>query len=229
LAARDVLLARLPLELVYIVLDHAECWVSQTSARGERREVRASSTPGHDASLLYLVGEPILGSGRVWVDGEEGVEELDIPLRLTRVRFTVTSRDQGWGGEAHIRGTYHGHTWFDAAVLHPTSPDTSALTPATLPWMNDAVAVTGALSEGAELWAVQRNVCASREVRTHSVVWDADGACVPEPGIDSGAGDGRGFVRGLAAGDRIVVFARAKYPQWVNIVHSVEVTAYYAL
>ncbi|PPQ75730.1 hypothetical protein CVT24_002583 [Panaeolus cyanescens] len=40
------------------------------------------------------------------------------PFTIQAVSFTMLSRDQGWGGEANLRGEYEGSwTWFDAKII----------------------------------------------------------------------------------------------------------------
>ncbi|PPQ78764.1 hypothetical protein CVT24_002313 [Panaeolus cyanescens] len=40
------------------------------------------------------------------------------PFEIQQVSFTFLSRDQGWGGDSHVRGHYEGSwTWFDARII----------------------------------------------------------------------------------------------------------------
>ncbi|KAJ7032520.1 hypothetical protein C8F04DRAFT_654139 [Mycena alexandri] len=230
-AARDALVCILPLELVYIILDLAEYWVQVKSACTLPRAVAASNSPTHNASLCYLVTAPILDHNQ-HLDGEDGVR-----LKPVCVQFEILSRDQGWVGDDHLRSTYQGHTWFEAAILRP-----SRTTDPTLhSWLDGAIrgpakmdasigyhAALEVTSDDAKStrWELQRNFCASLFSYSHVVTWNVE---VSTTGTASGAGEGEGFVERLIAGDRIAVVARAQYPQWCNNVAQVVVTVHYAL
>lgn len=151
-----------------------------------------------------------------------------------RVEFTTVSHDQGWCNDRALRGTYHGFTWFEAAILRPS------LAAASGSWLNRAGDAPVGLdtdlgydpvlevkaAHGGSRWHLQSNLCASDEDREHIVTWDADGTC--HAGA-AGAGDGAGFVPRRAHGDRIAVIARARYPGWSNPVQRVQISVYYGL
>ena len=73
---------------------------------------------------------------------------------------------------------------------------------------------------------------------THSVVWRATdniqsgsqeaAVLLGAHGRGTGTGNGR-FVRDLKLGDVITVWAKARFPAWVNYVESVMVDVYWAL
>lgn len=61
------------------------------------------SEDGHDPLPQY----------QKWIGGP--TDTLEYPCR--KIVFTIQSRDQGWGGSAHDRGSYHGSwTWFEAGL-----------------------------------------------------------------------------------------------------------------
>ena len=84
---------------------------------------------------------------------------------------------------------------------------------------------------------IQRNKLASRNFEHHHVEWSATDDVDPEsPEADQLEAAGRGratgngaFVRSLKFGDMVTVWARARYPAWVNNVKRVEVRVYWAI
>ena len=61
-----------------------------------------------------------------------------------------------------------------------------------------------------KVWHLQSNIRASAKEALHKVVWtDMDDLKVNSQ-IETGSGDGRGFVRLLRPGDKIAVIARAR-------------------
>ncbi|KAJ6481430.1 hypothetical protein C8R47DRAFT_1218213 [Mycena vitilis] len=159
-----------------------------------------------------------------------------IHLRIARVEFKTFSHDQGSGSEEGLRGTYAGHSWFEAAILRPSQAPNAGpwitlaedgpvrLDPQI--WYDPELEITRTGPGGGGRWMVQRNFCADHEFREHVVTWDA-GAVGPES--DNGAGNGDGFVAQLTSGDRIGVIARARFPGWSNVVERVEVSVSYSL
>ena len=84
---------------------------------------------------------------------------------------------------------------------------------------------------------IQRNILASRNYEHHRVEWSATDNVDPEsPEADKLVAAGRGratgngaFVKSLKLGDMVTVWARARYPAWVNNVKRVEVRVYWAV
>ncbi|KAJ7029529.1 hypothetical protein C8F04DRAFT_1187555 [Mycena alexandri] len=97
----------------------------------------------NDASSCSLVTAPT-------------VRELDtdeIHLKIMRVKFATISHDQGWGGRVPEMGrhrTYHGYTWFEAAILRRTR--VTQTSPALDLWMAHAIAGVMAMAVS---WVVQ--------------------------------------------------------------------------
>ncbi|KAJ7676705.1 hypothetical protein DFH06DRAFT_1168856 [Mycena polygramma] len=226
LATRDVLLHFFPLELVYIVLDLADCRMHTKSVRAQHAHVAAARSPNNNASLCYLLTPPILG-------GYTHKDET-IHLRIASVEFTTSSHDQGWCSEAGLQGTYAGHSWFEAAVVRlsqaPNAEPWITLAedgPVKLDpkiWYDPELEVRRAGRDSESRWMLQRNFCALRYFLEHVVAWGA-GASESK----RGAGDGAGFVTQLRSGDRIAVVARARFPGWSNVVERVEVSVSYSL
>jgi hypothetical protein len=84
-----------------------------------------------------------------------------------------------------------------------------------------------------EKYTIQRNFVGNRTPRTHTVVWSCDDNN-PQPdeladigrGKETGTGE---FVRSLKVGDVVNVWAKARFPAWVNYVDEVEVVIYWAV
>jgi len=78
-------------------------------------------------------------------------------------------------------------------------------------------------------WHVQRNVNTSSQERVHVIEWDVGDEWVKESEEDpeSGRGSGKGYIDALHDGDRLCLFARAKYPCWRNDVRNTKVEVFY--
>ncbi|CAK5275132.1 unnamed protein product [Mycena citricolor] len=219
--AYTVLLRFLPPELVLIVVELSDL-THVEDIRAERLVAAASHAPQNDAHHVYLVSKPIL---RGYGPADEVIAEGGIPLRIKSVEYDIKSRDQGWCSDASLQGTYRGSSWFEAAILRlpdghrPVShknyePDFE------VPVTND---------ENATRWLLQKNFCGSSDIREHSIIWSSAESPAESPWLETGAGDGDGFVQKLRHGDCIAVLARARYPGWVNHVESVKITVTYAV
>ncbi|KAJ7182847.1 hypothetical protein C8R43DRAFT_968254 [Mycena crocata] len=218
----------LPPELVNVIIDDAEYWPKLLAEMEYPEVLSASSNRESNAALCCLVTPPFPSS-----------EDLAGPLRVKRVQFDIVSNDQGWGGQQEDHGTYHGsYTWFEAAILRPEevlhmqSAPSGARAPR--PFDHRTPADTG------RRWLVQRNLCATKTPRNHTVTWrphigpadeelEAEIAPEEKDPRTNGSGDGDGFIDLLASEDRIAVIARARYPGWVNKIQSVQVQVYYAV
>ncbi|KAL1865875.1 hypothetical protein Daus18300_006987 [Diaporthe australafricana] len=128
----------LPTEIVLSVLDHAEYWPHTTttldhaltvpSGQGRENQFVLRSKPlglikkvhydQHYYSFTTARPVPLSEDGdyslsqfQEWIGGP--TDTLEHPCR--KIVFTLRSRDQGWGGQHHDRGTYNGSwTWFEA-------------------------------------------------------------------------------------------------------------------
>ncbi|KAJ7759796.1 hypothetical protein DFH07DRAFT_741078 [Mycena maculata] len=231
---RDILLHFFSQELVYIILDLADYWAQVKSTRTQLLQV-AARKPQTIVSLCYLVTPPIL-------DGYRHKSET-IRLKVTRVKFTTV--DQGWAANWRVADTWDGYIWFETAIMRSNEAPDHALPDAWL-WLARAIDATvkmdvahgydavlevkDAAHDGR--WTVQQSFRPSGESRRRLVAWDADDTATPRAESElprEGAGDGVGFIAGLRPGDRIGVFASAKYPGYANFVKSVEVSVYYSL
>ncbi|TVY86707.1 hypothetical protein LAWI1_G006383 [Lachnellula willkommii] len=84
---------------------------------------------------------------------------------------------------------------------------------------------------------LQKNRTAERETYEHVVTWSCDDNILPESldgdelekqgrGRDTATGQ---FVRDLKVGDVVTVWAKARFPGWVNVVEQVKVDVYWAV
>ncbi|KAF7301996.1 hypothetical protein MIND_00765800 [Mycena indigotica] len=230
IAVRTTLTKFVPPELAYIILDFANYWTSYSLECTKSQSASASMSPNTDATNIYLVSDPILPPNGIRVRG---------------VQFVVRSRDQGWCNDGNLRETYHGATWHEAAILRPSTPQTSDVIrwlALNSPMELESSAIVAGYTPQLEVhsswdaaksrWLVQKNFTASYESRTHSVSWYHDtGEKFAKNDLDeqTGAGDGRGFVQLLTPGDRIALMVRARYPGWVNHIERAAIIVYYAL
>lgn len=86
-------------------------------------------------------------------------------------------------------------------------------------------------------WVIQRNKTATGEWQDHVVAWSYDDGVKAESdasteldqqGRGRATGDGS-FVRSLRVGDVVTVWAKARFPGWVNHIESVKMEVYWAV
>ncbi|EEP78308.1 predicted protein [Uncinocarpus reesii 1704] len=119
---------RLPVEIVDIILDHAEYWPSIETTLDKARIIRQDQ----DAEILRT-------GGLCYAPTTPAIKPRILPHRTVhpcrKIIFTVTSHDQGWGGDHRGQSLYeHSYSWFDAyriPAFHPASNETQQ-TPADL-------------------------------------------------------------------------------------------------
>lgn len=212
-------------------------WPSQSTANLQPGAIlthpptpKVPGEPFPPETFQDLVGAPILAH----------------PCR--KVVFTIRSRDQGWGGLYPDHGTYHNSwTWFEAGLERwcRKSHDDDAqptLNPHDLCTQQPPVTETETVFQHelhpAEGFLIQRNRTATDEVQEHRVEWswtdavdpaDEEGAlALTKEGRGKGTGNGE-FVRELRLGDVVTVWAKSRFPGWVNYVESVKVEVYWAV
>ncbi|KAJ7885941.1 hypothetical protein B0H14DRAFT_1330915 [Mycena olivaceomarginata] len=91
ISTRNILLTRFPLELVHIILDHAEYW-RQVKAERQEEITCASAVFRANASLEYLATRPMINRG-----------PEDVRLKVARVEFTIVTHDQEWCDEPGLK------------------------------------------------------------------------------------------------------------------------------
>lgn len=95
----------------------------------------------------------------------------------------------------------------------------------------ERVEVDGEVGERRGLvWKLQSNLVACKEYLVHGGEWRRTGEQGEgEQEGDRGSGDGLGFMDLMKAGDRVVIWARAMFPGWVNDVEDVKVEIRYSV
>jgi len=215
-----------PPELATVILDMAEFWIGQAWRKNEEVAATADYTCGNSASMYYLVTDPI---GSIPLDSDEQSGPV---TKVKRVRFTLLSHDQGWGGDYDCRGTYKNcWSWFEAAIIKEDASDI----PSQVKFARDFDAeafkpdgheVKNSL-EKSKRWFLQSNVHVSRAKNQHVIEWNRDEDDYLEEASEvEGTGRGKGFVSTLQGGQRIAVVVRAQYPGWANHVYDVNVEVF---
>jgi len=85
-----------------MILDLAMYWPRIVAHKSQYLVVQAVSGSNNDANFVYLVTPPI--SSR-HVEGSD-VDDNRRPAKVHMVRFSVSSHDQGWGGELNLQGAW---------------------------------------------------------------------------------------------------------------------------
>lgn len=196
------------------------CNMAVSNSRSDPFEVYASSQPSHSKSVLYLLSDPV-------------------PERVNYVRFAIESHDQGWSGDAAHHGTYrHSHTWFEITVfrtLHHNEPQAPShilncsfdqpvdclAVLRSLGWTLQASTPDGADSTARYIWPLQHNMHANGTVKRHCITWSRRSKS--KISEEDSSGNGEDFISTLVPGDRIGVWARARYPGWANFVSSARI------
>lgn len=84
---------------------------------------------------------------------------------------------------------------------------------------------------------LQKNVTCVRNMKEHVITWSYDDHIDPESkeandlqlqgrGSATGSGD---LVRGLVLGDVITVWAKSRFPGWMNVIEQVKIDLYWAV
>jgi hypothetical protein len=85
--------------------------------------------------------------------------------------------------------------------------------------------------------ALQKNLTSVKSTKEHIVTWSFDDHIDPgsleanelqTQGRGSGTGSGE-LVRSLEVGDVITVWAKARFPGWVNVVEEISIDVYWAV
>lgn len=178
---------------------------------------------------------------------------LSHPCR--RIRFTIRSHDQGWGGhwaDDEENGPYYDSwTWFEAGLERwcrkeeDEAPrleleDIRSIYP-EVKWDDDKeeAGFEFPLHPKDDL-QIQANITADHAFTNHTVTWNYNDDIDPENDTEAAVNlekqNGRGkatgngkFVRELRIGDMVTVWAKARFPAWCNFISSVKVEVYWAI
>ncbi|KAJ5247013.1 hypothetical protein N7468_001996, partial [Penicillium chermesinum] len=228
----------LPNELVDKIMDAAEYWASEMaymavmperSRQGNRVIVRQD----HDMVVLKTVPLCFTKQGN---DNASGLTPL--PYRGThpcrKIIFHLSSHDQGGGGDATGPELYQKEswTWFDTEVIHAAHKRGAA------EWLeNEKGLVAHQIGPGAGPFILDqtgyRSIGGNVEIVWHyldDIEPDSEEAGIIERTKGRGREtlDGRG-VRELQVGDAIAVWARARFPNWTNIVYNASAQVFWAV
>ncbi|KAF2272538.1 uncharacterized protein EI97DRAFT_203714 [Westerdykella ornata] len=237
--ARAMLQTKLPTELVLHILEFAQYWPCQVFTMERECQVYASSWSsfGKICFDVEVLPESGLRSFR-----EENV-------KVKAVEFHITSYEHGW-----TQGPYSTSSWLEVSILRKENPRAQSLpdqSTVSRPLISNSqplqelfqdpqddghgwiVVERPALAahypqadEDARAWYLQGNKVADRRPRTHTVLWSVFS---DECKGNEGAGSGQGFLDELRAGDRLVVWARAKWAGWTCYVSELEITISYGV
>ncbi|KAL4872195.1 hypothetical protein BDV12DRAFT_162467 [Aspergillus spectabilis] len=237
----NVMAQGIPTEVVDMIVDAAEYWPSTETTLREKKTVRK------DVDQALISTSPLCYDEKTL----DMPNPRPLPHRAIhpcrKIVFTIMSHDQGGLSERRVSGSerpayYDGtYTWFDAEIIHnahesaqredisgkmdPTDrspkhygPDD----PLLLPRGN----------------ALQRNRARIQRAKRHTIVWHhldniADSSPEAED-IERYEGRGRETlsgkqVREMELGDSILVWARARFPGWVNYVDELSVRVFWAI
>ncbi|KAF2122071.1 hypothetical protein BDV96DRAFT_483361 [Lophiotrema nucula] len=232
--ARAILKSRrLPTELALDILELARYWPEQTfSSTSSSR----SSITGSDKAATLAFAVPVFEEDFAKQFGCERskVKEIEVELK---------SHDQGWTSQGG-HGTYQTSSWTELSILHNKNgansvpfeelakrfqaggaPDVrssaieySGWEFATRPDLVERYPQGGEVPIG---WFLQANKVAA-PITNASIVWGTDRFEGNE-----GTGSGEGFLDALREGDRILLWARAKWRGWECHVTYVKLTVRY--
>ncbi|KAI8939550.1 hypothetical protein NX059_003319 [Plenodomus lindquistii] len=229
----------LPTELVLVILDYAEYWPFYEYSGDIPRELKATARPGI-ACAANICFETAIFNNPVYEDIVKSGERCTIK----RVEFDVVSRDQGWTSE-NTEGTFATTSWTEVSIMRDTTGQADRSPPLNTArarihrpedyheWLiergtgwelvqrPESASMGAQGGEGPFAWYLQGNRVAADNTEYH-IVWTEH-----ESQGNEGSGTGEGFLRALRAGDRILMWARAKYPGWQCHVDHVRITVRY--
>ncbi|KAL1986914.1 hypothetical protein VTN96DRAFT_5331 [Rasamsonia emersonii] len=233
----------LPTEVVDLIVDEAEYWPSvETSLRD------APLFIGKDNDRECLRTPPLCYD----VDGQNDGSYRVLPHRgihpCRKIVFSISSHDQGWGGERGCQGTYKGsYTWFDAYII-PSSNDGQQGQPAhNQQSATNSQEQTNQASQASfqperpllpTPSRLQSNLTATRTTQDYCIVWHYKDRIDPESSeaerIEDEQGRGRATldgraVREMRVGDAVSLWARARFWGWSNHVEKMSVRVFWAV
>ncbi|KAJ4348426.1 uncharacterized protein N0V89_009800 [Didymosphaeria variabile] len=227
----------LPTELVLEILDYAQ-YEPVLEFVSEGRRVVAEAVMGSATSARVCLPAEVFSRNTIC-----RISGPNVVLKVKQIDFEIKSKDQGWTSENTI-GTFQTSSWLEVSIFRP-GPLYSALD--KLPFWDreydnpqelqnhllpmghrlvDERPVSASVGpQGDELpiaWYLQGNKVTERQNIDYRVVWTPDGW-----EGNQGTGNGERFFDVLKEGDSVLVWARAKYPQWRCEVDSIKMTVRY--
>ncbi|KAH6637643.1 hypothetical protein C7974DRAFT_411114 [Boeremia exigua] len=240
LEARALLKAQgLPMELALDILDYAEYWPTRQFSTEEGKTVKVAATMFRSGSAGLCLDADVFNDPAV-----NSLREGKERLRIKAIRFRIQSRDQGWTSEP-TQGTFNTSSWLETSILRGVEDSNTELPPSC--WVDSDFESPQSFQEhitprgwqlvkrpeyaeqgpqggeGDLAWYLQGNrVAVQGRTEEYEVLWspiDFEG--------NEGSGRGEEYVSELKEGDRVLVWARAKWPGWQCIVEKVDITVYY--
>ncbi|CBX98218.1 hypothetical protein IAQ61_010315 [Plenodomus lingam] len=228
----------LPTELVLQILDYAQYWPVYEYSSHIPREASAE-TRHFRPCVATVCYEAAIFDNVIYDDIRKSGERCQVKS----VEFEVVSRDQGWTSQ-NTQGTFETTSWTEVSIMRDTTGKPHRSCNFTLEGIYDSPASLHARladqerdwelvkrpesasmgpqdGEGHFAWYLQGN-CVAAGNREYHVSWTGDGFQGNE-----GSGTGEGFVRELKDGDRILIWARAKYPGWQCHVDYIKIVVRY--
>ncbi|KAL6239381.1 hypothetical protein BDW75DRAFT_198842 [Aspergillus navahoensis] len=230
-----------PAEVVDMIVDAAEYWPSTKVKLGGGRRIQKDMDQAVLCTSPLCYDEKTLGTPTPKLLPHRTVH----PCR--KVVFSILSHDQGGYSGRRLAGSdrpppyEHTYTWFDAEVIHQAhepsqkSAIDERMNPTDMRPKHYGPDDPLLLPSGN---ALQRNRTRIHEAKRHNIIWhylDDVAAESPEAGdIERDTGRGRNTlggkqVREMEIGDSIVIWARARFPGWVNYVDDVSVQVFWAV
>ncbi|KZM26733.1 uncharacterized protein EKO05_0009524 [Ascochyta rabiei] len=246
LGYEDVLEARallsglgLPMELALEILDYAHYWPTRQFSIQNKKSVKAAATMFRSSAAALCLDVDAFNDPTV-----ESLRKCEEKVKIKAIEFHIRSRDQGWTSEPTV-GTFNTSSWLEASILRGVENHTISFPPSC--WLDSVFASPKSFQdhvtpsgwqlverpehaeqgpqggEGDLAWYLQGNRVATQgRLEEYHVLWTHDGHEGNE-----GSGTGDGFLQNLKDGDRLLVWARAKWPGWQCFVESVNITVHY--
>ncbi|KAF3047462.1 hypothetical protein E8E12_007714 [Didymella heteroderae] len=240
LKARALLNSRgLPMELVLKILENAEYWPTRRFSTQQDRTVKVAATMFRSSAAGLCFDADVFHDPRV-----DSLRKGGEKIRIKAIEFHIQSRDQGWTSEP-TRGTFSTSSWLEASILRGLDDYRTRLPPSC--WLDSVFESPQSFQhhitprgwqlarrpkfaeqgpqggEGDLAWYLQGNRVATQgHAEEYDITWTQHTHVGNE-----GSGTGDGFLDELRDGDRLLIWARAKWPGWQCIVEHVDVTVYY--
>jgi hypothetical protein len=220
---------RLPVKVVHMIIDEAEYWPcieASTEVQEyvcQDQDTECVRTPPLCWNTDYPEPAATAVASERWTGCRLLPHRSQHPVR--KIVFSISSHDQGWGGETGCRGTYYGSwSWFDAYIVssndeHTSGDNTIASSSSDDHHDNNTRDPAGTHDRLAILPnsnTLQVNRVATHETAHHRIVWhfrdsspqssNDDRSIVPQTGRGRATMDGR-MVRNMSVGDQVVVWA----------------------
>ncbi|KAL4802906.1 hypothetical protein BDV18DRAFT_163429 [Aspergillus unguis] len=230
----------LPVEVVDMIVDAAEYWPSTKVKLEKGRRINK------DVDEAMLCTNPLCYDEKTLDSSRKTLPHRTVhPCR--KIIFSIVSHDQGgysehrWAGHERPAPYEGSFTWFDAEFIHNSHEPSQQtvihekMNPTDKSPKHFAPDNPLLLPRGN---CLQRNRARMYGAKRHDVVWHYldDVTRESQEAEDAERETGRGRdtlagkqVREMRIGDSIVVWARARFPGWVNYVDELSVRVFWAI